>query len=336
MSPKSSFIRNSFFILFVLMAVSSLVAVSSLATGNPGRPGFKTNILRKTFRFNADTKKSVSLRDLKQGCPARDCIPSIDKPRFVAVDKANFLTDDEYVIVVNYDGKTKIYSRNILEHHEIVNDWFGSLPVAVTFCPLCGSAVAVVRIVDGKATEFGVSGVLHNSDLVMYDRNTHSLWGQLTGTAIVGEKTGTRLRKLSAQLMRWKLAKKTYKKAQVLSKDTGFNFSYNKVAYQKYYDNAKVIFPVSLSDARANRKAVVYGISVNGKNIAYTEDYLKKNPDFKQKIAGINLQISTRGEGDVRAKNIDSGEDLPVTHAYWFAWYNFHPKTILVGGKKGQ
>lgn len=330
MSLKHSFFKISLMI-FSLLSTSSIYSAD-----RSSKPGFKTDILRQTFRFNADTKKSVSLRDLKQGCPARDCIPSIDKPKFVPLDKVDFLTDDEFVIVVNYDGETKIYSRNILEHHEIVNDWFGSLPVAVSFCPLCGSAVAVVRIVDGKVTEFGVSGVLHNSDLVMYDRNTHSLWGQLTGTAIVGKKTGTKLRKLSAQLMRWKQAKNTYKNAKVLSKDTGFNFSYDKVAYQKYYDSDKVVFPISLSDARANKKSVVYGISVHGENIAFTESYLKKHPEFEQKIAGINLKISSPAEGDVRVKNKDTGENLVVTHAYWFAWFNFHPKTILIGGKKAQ
>ena len=330
MPLKHSFCRISLIILSIFLASSIYSADRS------SKPAYKTNILRKTFRFNAKTKKSVSLRDLQQGCPARDCIPSIDKPKFVPVDKADFLTDDEYVIVVNYDGKTKIYSRNILEHHEIVNDWFGSLPVAVSFCPLCGTAVAVVRIVDGKVSEFGVSGVLHNSDLVMYDRNTNSLWGQLTGTAIVGEQTGTRLRKISAQLMRWKQARKTYKNAMVLSKDTGFNFSYDKVAYQKYYDSDKVVFPISLSDARANKKTVVYGISIDGENIAFTESYLKKHPAFEQKIAGINLKISSRAEGDVRATNKNTGENLVVTRAYWFAWYNFHPRTILIGGKKGN
>ncbi len=237
------------------------------------------------------------------------------------------------VIVASYQGIDKIYSRNILESHEIVNDWLGSLPVAVTFCPLCGSAVAAVRIVDGKVSEFGVSGVLHNSDLVMYDRNTESLWGQITATSIVGEKTGTRLRKIPALLMTWEQARKSYPKAEVLSTDTGYDYNYDKVNYQKYYDNDKVVFPVSLSDARANSKQIVYGISLNGQSIAFTEDYLEKNTAFVQSLAGSSIQITNKGNGIVTAVDKKSGEALPVTHVYWFAWYNFHPKTVLFGGK---
>jgi hypothetical protein len=319
----------------LLITISIMVLCSTLyAAEKSKKPRFKKDIIKETFRFDASTKATVPLKDLMQGCPERDCIPAIDKPKFVSMKQASFLTPNDLVIVASYNNITKIYSRNMLESHEIVNDWFGSLPVAVTFCPLCGTAVAVVRMVDGQPTEFGVSGVLHNSDLVMYDRRTNSLWGQLTSRAIVGDKTGTQLRKISAQLMSWPQAQESYPQAKVLSTDTGYDYNYLKPNYQKYYDSDKVVFPVSSFDARANAKQVVYGISLEGKNIAFTQDFLEQNKSIDQPFNDVVIHIENKGNGNISAVNKESGEAVPITHSYWFAWYNFHPNTVLFGGKQ--
>ncbi len=330
---KSHYLTN-----FKILTAISLLLMLSITTAEEAKikPRFQKNIIKETFKFDEKTKATVALSELKQGCPERDCIPAIDKPKFVTIANASFMNKEDIVIVASYKEEHKIYSRNILEIHEIVNDWFGSLPVAVTFCPLCGSAVAAVRIVDGQPTEFGVSGVLHNSDLVMYDRKTNSLWGQITTTAIVGEKTGTKLRKISAQLMSWPQAIETYPTAKVLSTDTGFDYSYDKPNYQKYYNSDKVIFPVSNLDARANSKEIVYGISINGQNMAFTETYLEKNTSFDQTFNDVVIHIENRGNGDVSAKYKKTGEVIPITHSYWFAWYNFHPNTVLFGGKNNS
>jgi len=328
---RPQFIKKMNLIVSILLVV---FCVSLNAAESVKKPRFKKNIIKETFKFNSSTKATVALEDLKQGCPDRDCIPAINKPKFIPIEEAEFLTAEDLVIVASYKGITKIYSRNMLESHEIVNDWFGSLPIAVTFCPLCGTAVATVRIVDGQPTEFGVSGVLHNSDLVMYDRRTNSLWGQLSSTAIVGEKTGTKLRKISAQLMTWPQAKQTYPKAKVLSTDTGYDYNYLKPNYQKYYDSDKVVFPVSSFDARAKAKQVVYGISLNGKSIAFTEAYLEKNNTFDQPFDDAVIHIENKGNGDVSAHSKESREAIPITRSYWFAWYNFHPNTVLFSGKE--
>jgi len=326
MSHKNTHYFNHFLILITLGCL-----LNPLNAANKRQ--FKKDILKETFHFDKNTKASVSLNDLKQGCPKRDCIPSIDKPKFVNLQKVDFMAADEVVITTSYQGQTKIYSRNILESHEIVNDWFGSLPVAVTFCPLCGSAVAIVRIIDGNVTEFGVSGVLHNSDLVMYDRKSNTLWGQLDARAIMGTHTGKKLRKISAQMMTWQQAKESYPKALVLSKNTGFPFEYNKVSYQKYYDSDRVVFPVSSFDARANKKAIVYGFKIGKFDVAFTQQYLQKNPEFEQNIGMHKIKVKRSTAGHVEIIDKSTGESLVVTHAYWFAWYNFHPKTLLFGGK---
>jgi hypothetical protein len=173
-------------------ALLLLFLVGGVASAADGRT-FETDILADTFGFGPQTKRAVDLADLHQGCPARDCIPSIDNPVFVAADAAGFLSDDDIVLAIEHGGEARAYPARILNLHEIVNDTIGADPVAITFCPLCGSGLAFRRVVDGEVTELGVSGVLYNSDLVFYDRNTGTLWDQVEGKGIVGPMTGATL-----------------------------------------------------------------------------------------------------------------------------------------------
>ncbi len=322
-------------IIILAMAIfsSSLLAEEKAKT-KPKKPRFEHNIIKETFHFDSNSLKNISLDELRQGCPKIDCIPSIDKPKFVSADEAKFLNDKDVVILVNYKGISRAYSLNILQSHEIVNDWFGATPIAVTYCPLCGSAVAIKRTLDGQDVEFGVSGVLHNSDLVMYDRKSKSLWGQITGKAIVGPKTGQKLKKISAQMLRWGSVKKNHPKVQVLSTDTGFEgMDYTKQHYGDYATSDRLFMPVPLKDARLHIKDVVYGVEYEGESIAFEEGYLKKNPDTSFKLAGKSFTIHYKGEGMASTKFADSGEEIATTHVYWFAWFNFHPKTSLRSSK---
>ncbi len=149
------------------------------------------------------SKHSVDLDDIMSGGPPKDGIPSIDKPTFVAVGQATDLAPTEPVIGLTIEGDARAYPLRILTWHEIVNDVVGGVPVAVTYCPLCNSAIVFDRRVAGQATEFGTTGKLRNSDLVMYDRATESWWQQFLGEAIVGERTGTLLRIIPARLESW-------------------------------------------------------------------------------------------------------------------------------------
>ena len=136
-------------------------------------------------------KHTIDYDELLSGGPPRDGIPSIDEPEFVSPDEAEeWLADNEPVIALEIDGDARAYPLQILTWHEIVNDTVGGVPVAVTFCPLCNSAITFDRRLDGEIYEFGTSGLLRNSDLVMYDRTTESLWQQFTGEAIVGDLVG--------------------------------------------------------------------------------------------------------------------------------------------------
>jgi len=166
------------------------------------------------------SKRSIDLGEIFSGGPPRDGIPAIDKPEFATVAEAEKmgLADREAVIAVAIGGDVRAYPLRILMWHEIVNDTVGGVPVAVTFCPLCNSAVVFDRRVAGRTLDFGTTGRLRNSDLVMYDRQTESWWQQFLGEAIVGTLTGKRLKMLAVRVesfARFKARKATGKKVLV-------------------------------------------------------------------------------------------------------------------------
>ena len=162
-----------------LFLVSAIALCGQLGPGN-----WRTDL----------SKKSIDLRELRSGGPPKDGIPAILDPKFVGVDQANtWLAPKEPVLIVEHAGEARAYPLQILIFHELANDQIGDLPILVSYCPLCNSAITFDRRIDGKTYTFGVSGMLRNSDMVMYDHQTDSLWQQLTGDAIVGGLTGKQL-----------------------------------------------------------------------------------------------------------------------------------------------
>ena len=181
------------------------------------------------------SKRSIPYNEIFSGGVPRDGIPPIDDPKFVSVDEADgWLEEKEPVIALELNGEAKAYPLQILTWHEIVNDTVGEVPVAATFCPLCNSAIVFDRRLDGVLYDFGVSGNLRNSDLIMWDRQTQSWWQQLTGEAIVGQLTGQHLAILPATIVAWQDFKETYPGAQVLSRDTGHSRNYGSNPYVGY------------------------------------------------------------------------------------------------------
>jgi hypothetical protein len=186
------------------------------------------------------SRHSVPLEEIVSGGPPRDGIPAIDRPRFESVREANrWLSDRDPVMVVEHGAEVKVYPLAILIWHEIVNDIVGGLPVAVTFCPLCNTALVFERSAGGRVLDFGTTGRLRHSDLVMYDRQTESWWQQATGEGIVGELTGTRLRFVPQTTLAWRTARETYPQMQVLSRNTGFQRDYGRNPYVGYDDRSR-------------------------------------------------------------------------------------------------
>ena len=177
----------------------------------------------------------IEYDELLSGGPPRDGIPSIDEPKFIGSDEAaGWLADNEPVIILEIDGDARAYPLQILTWHEIINDTVADVPVIVTFCPLCNSAITFDRRVDGQVYEFGTSGLLRNSDLVMYDRTTESLWQQLTGEAIVGDQVGRQLDFLPSSLVSFADFRQAFPEGMVLSRDTGNRRDYGRNPYAGY------------------------------------------------------------------------------------------------------
>jgi len=211
------------------------------------------------------TKHLIPLDEIRSGGPPKDGIPSIDVPRFVGADGWDAVNydPDSLVIGVEVNGKRRAYPFQILVWHEIANDVFEGQPLVVTFCPLCGSAIVFVPVVEGTQTEFGVSGKLYNSDLLMYDRETDSLWSQVTGTAVVGERTGTRLDLYPSEIMTWGEWRTTYPDSEALTRQTGHTRDYDDPPYEGYDEDKDIWFPVTGTDERLHSKTLVVGVELD-------------------------------------------------------------------------
>jgi len=180
------------------------------------------------------SKAAVNLKEIISGGPPKDGIPSIDDPKFVPVAAEKEIADSEPVIGLVIGGQARAYPLRILTWHEIVNDEIAGVPVTVTYCPLCNSAIAFDRRVDGRVLDFGTTGKLRHSDMVMYDRQTESWWQQFLGEGIVGAMTGKRLKTIPARLESFADFKKRAPAGQVLVPNHGSMRPYGHNPYRGY------------------------------------------------------------------------------------------------------
>lgn len=223
----------------------------------------------------------------------RDNIPSIDAPKFVTPpDASAWLKDVEPVVSIDINGDARAYPLQILTWHEIVNDTVGDVPVAVTFCPLCNSAIAFDRRLDGVELEFGVSGNLRNSDLIMYDRQTHSWWQQFTGEGIVGQHAGRNLEHLSASIVSFADFKAAYPEGKVLSRETGYSRQYGRNPYAGYdtYDGNPFLFTGDL-DGRLLPVERVIAVTVEDVSVAFPLKALQEEGVINYEIADSPIAV---------------------------------------------
>jgi hypothetical protein len=240
------------------------------------------------------SQHSVPLSEFIGGGPPKDGIPSIDDPKFVTTGKADdFLADGEPVAVLEIGGQTRLYPIQILVWHEIVNDEVGGEPVAVTYCPLCNSTVAFERTVDGEVLDFGTTGRVRKSDLVMYDRQTESWWQQLTAEAVVGELTGKRLEIVPSGILSWGEARRTYPDAEVLSRDTGAERDYGSSPYPGYDDpDSEPFLLEEEADGRLPAKTRVTSIATgDGSAVVYPLEALRRRAPLNDRVAGRPVVI---------------------------------------------
>jgi hypothetical protein len=278
----------------------------------------------------------VPVDEIHAGGPARDGIPSIDEPKFVAAREADFLRGGDDVLGIVLGGVARAYPIRIMNWHEIVNDDIGGERIAVTYCPLCGSGVAFAAESGDRPLSFGVSGLLYNSDILLYDRETESLWSQIKRQAISGPLAGRELRALPLTHTTWSAWLREHPETEVLSTDTGFRRDYTRSPYGGYETERGLYFPVANKSRRYHPKERVLGVEIGGQYKAYPFAELSKTDgEVNDRIAGQPITIRfDRLNESARAFDAD-GKQLAAMTGFWFAWYAFHPDTTVFRAPRG-
>lgn len=272
----------------------------------------------------------VPKEEIYHGGPRKDGIPAIDNPLFIKASEAGFLKNSDRVLGIIRNNSVKAYPIRILNWHEIVNNSYERENVLVTYCPLCGTGMAF--LIDGnlKELDFGVSGLLHNSDLLFYDRKTNSLWSQILGKAISGELVGQRLKQLPLSHTTWKDWKEKYPETMVLSRKTGYLRDYSRDPYEGYSNSKSIYFPVLNNSRRYHPKEQVIGIEINGEYKAYPFSELSKTKlNITDDLAGKKVTVIFDRENQTGKVLDNTGNELPSLISYWFAWFAFHPDTQI-------
>jgi len=285
----------------LIIAVVVLIALM----GTAGSWGAAQRIPFDTSEWKTDfTKHSVPLEEILSGGPPKDGIRAMDRPNFdVVADADKWLKPLEPVILFEQSGEARAYPLQILIWHEIANDTVAGVPVAVTFCPLCNSSVVFERRLEGRVLDFGTTGKLRFSDLVMYDRQTESWWQQVTGEAIVGELTGKRLPLLPSQIVSWEMFKQAFPNGKVLNRETGYSRSYGNNPYVGYDNVASSPFLYSgPKDSRLRPMERVVTVSLRGEDVAYPFSVMEK-------VRVVNDTVGGRPTVVLFAKGVASALD---------------------------
>jgi hypothetical protein len=272
--------------------------------------------------FSTDfSKHTVPYRDILSGGPPKDGIPAIDQPAFVSVSEADgWLKPVEPVILVEVNQEARAYPLQILTWHEIVNDTLGGLPLAVTFCPLCNTAIAFERTFAGQVLDFGTTGRLRYSNLIMYDRQTETWWQQANGEAIAGFYAGEQLNFYPATIIAWQEFKAAHPDGLVLSRETGFNRSYGQNPYIGYDDvnNPPFLYTGPQTPGDLPPKARVLTVDLGGEAVAYPYDTLQDRQVINDRVADQPIVVFWAG-GTASALDtgeIASGDDVGAAAAY--------------------
>lgn len=305
---------------------------------------FAQNLPQREFPKTDFTKTSISFDEILSGGPPRDGIPAIDRPEFVSVSDSGLeLGQDEPLLSIKIGDFARAYPLRVLIWHEIVNDTIDGTPIAVTFCPLCNSAIIFERALGGRVLDFGTTGRLRNSDLLMYDRQTESWWQQVTGEAVIGELTGKKLKVIPARLESWRSFRKNNPNGMVLVPNDDSLRRYGQNPYSNY-DESKTPF-LYRDNLPVGIPALERVVSLEDREKAWSFSYLmkKKKVELDKNIvltwekgqnSALNAREITEGKdvGTVRAMQKIKGEwhDIPYFVEFAFAFHAFFPESPIV------
>ena len=260
-------------------------------------------------QFSTDfSKHTVPYGEILSGGPGKDGIPAIDLPTFVSVEEADaWLQSQEPIILFEVGDEARAYPLQILTWHEIVNDVVGDVPVTITFCPLCNTGIAFERTFEGQVLDFGTTGRLRFSNLIMYDRQTETWWQQASGDGIAGQYAGRRLTFLPAPVIGWDDFKTAHPDGKVLSRDTGFNRSYGRNPYAGYDDvrSSPFLYDGPRTPGQLPPMARVLTVELGGVAVAYPNDVLREARIVNDTIAAADVVVLWEPG---TASELDSGE----------------------------
>ncbi len=281
---------------------------------------------------------TVDKKGITHGGPPRDGIPAIDNPKFIAIKEAGFLSPDDVVLGLEIDNQAFAFPRHIMNWHEIINVNIDESYFVVSYCPLCGTGIAFLSKIDKEIYTFGVSGLLFNSDLLLYDRATESLWSQIDAKSISGKLAGKTLTRLPLSTTTWSSWAKSHPKTLVLDNEQGFKRNYRHDPYSGYDTSSHLFFDVLREAPKEfHTKERVLGIKIGEKAKAYPFKELREHAkeQFIDNIDGKNIVIEWNEESDTASiRDTETKKLLVSTVAYWFAWYNFNPETQIFRAKK--
>jgi len=259
---------------------------------------------------------------------------------------AEFMQAQDRVVGLVIEGEARAYPIKILNYHEIVNDNISGSGVLISYCPLCGTAMAFNSLVEGRELSlgelsFGVSGLLYNNDVLMYDHQTNSLWSQILGGAISGPAKGAKLTSIPIIHTNWAAWTQSFPQSSILSIDTGYANDYNRDPYQGYDDSNRLYFPVSNKDHRYSNKEWVIALQTGRVSRVWPfselEKTWKRDPQkqfLEDSFYGLPIRIYYQPNSRIANITDIEGQLLVSVSAYWFAWIAFHPRAEVYTHRK--
>ena len=279
------------------------------------------------------SKATIPVAQIRHGGPPKDGIPALTDAKFVTADDARFMSPDDRVIGVAFASEAKAYPLKILDYHEAVNDRLGERSFAVTYCPLCDSSAVFERQYGDELLEFGISGLLYNSNVLLYDRakqGPESLWSQMASAAVTSVKSGDRLTRLPLEVTRWSDWVERHPTTLVLSTDTSYGRSYDRTVYQDYFSSPRLMFPVEPRDDRLPAKTFVLGVLGKTTRRAYALSSFVRHHGGQFEDEIDNQPITLHFDPEPKTlRVVQAAEGLQWMYSFWFAWSAFYPETDI-------
>ena len=279
--------------------------------------------------------------EIRAGGPPKDGIPSLTDPKMIGVSEMEKMNPDDRIITVEFHGEARAYPIRILNFHEAVNDTVGGRPILVTYCPLCDSALVFDRRIGGEEREFGISGLLYNSNVLLYDRqsssNEESLWSQMLMKAVCGPaaEKGLELELLPSGMATWGQWSAANPTATVLSFDTKHSRNYTGNPYTRYFETDHLMFPADVEEEALDglpRKEftviVEAGEQLKGYPLSRLKEAAGEDLVYEDMVGGVpvRLTITDPEQGTVDVEAAEEGQERPsVAYAFWFVFRAMHP-----------